>query len=74
MKGVISDTGVQGSNFKEVQCRLDLVNCGRNSEFAGAPYAEGVHRPRLAVEGAGPYFSAKHGRSKEATLEKFEDA
>lgn len=32
----------------------------RDGEIAVAPHAEGVHRSRLIVADAGPYFSAKY--------------
>lgn len=55
MNGVTLDIGVQGSNCGEVQDRLNLVDCGRDGEFMGASWVDGVHRLHVIVSGVGWY-------------------
>lgn len=74
MKGIASNTSVQGSNVGEVQGCLNLVDWQYNGEFARASPIKGMHRSRLITADTGPYFQRSLRRLKDATLEEFENA
>lgn len=69
-EGVTSNIGVRGSNFREVQCHLSMVDCHRDSEFTSAPRLSGCtgHQAKSCT------FQQSMRRSKKETSKKFNGA